>query len=152
MPPIGRSSERRWSRIGLRHAMGAIALVGLLLSVVANDRWRLVFPRRLPFNRTNAVARLAIAARSDLRKYDRSDVERLLEFVAEGQLFVGKTRAEIAASIGPIEKWKGEHHPTPHISYRIVGLPAESPICFVLLFVFDDRGLCYMVQVYPPSL
>ncbi len=79
-----------------------IAVIAVAMAIVT-ERWRWGFPRRVPYDKTTAIAWLSTVSRSDVRKYDRGDVDLLLEDICKWRMLIGRTKKQIAAELGPAD-------------------------------------------------
>ncbi len=90
----------------IRMAMVAVAVIAAVLAVVANERWRWGYPRRVLFERGNAVSWLETVARNDYRMYDQNDVASLMRYVASEGLLVGESKEKVQSRLGIPFAWK----------------------------------------------
>jgi hypothetical protein len=115
------STRRRL--VTIRSAMITVALISTVLAVVANERWRWGYPRRVPFERGNAVGWLGTVARSDYRMYDTKDVASLLRHVASERLLVGESKEKVESWLGIPFAWKPSTVDTdPMDFYFLIGI------------------------------
>jgi hypothetical protein len=136
----------------IRMAMVAVALIAAVLAVVANERWRWGYPKRVLFERGNAVSWLETVARSDYRMYDRNDVASLMRYVASEGLLVGESKPQVESRLGIPFAWKpppGGSEPTDF--HFLIGLgplwngPGPPELCCC----FNADGKC--VKVIAPE-
>jgi len=124
--------------------MVVVFSLGLILALIANERWRWGYPRPVRYDSKTAASWLATVIRSDFRMYEGEGVQSLMNEVVSSGLFLGKSRAEIEDLLGPPDSTEpGPRRSTSVLRYDLGTIPptirAGPPTLF---FDFDDSGRC----------
>jgi hypothetical protein len=163
-------------RFTMRRLMFAVAAIAVILWVVVNERWHWGYPRRVPYDESNAISWMATVISSDFRKYDGGDVQALMGHIVGSGRFLGKTREQIVAQLGPPESpeslrtldlkgqdffYLGSPPPSLQDRLRTLGLKGQDFFYSVgrvptgwragppmLVFHFNNQGTCVSTVPY----